>query len=49
MDSYYSFSYVYDLFMDETPYDMWANNVTNLLADYGVTDGVIVDLGCGTG
>ncbi len=49
MDSYYNFSYVYDLFMDETPYDIWAKNAINLLADYGVTSGVMVDLGCGTG
>lgn len=49
MDSYYNFSYVYDLFMDETPYDTWTKNAVNLLADYGVTSGVLVDLGCGTG
>jgi 2-polyprenyl-3-methyl-5-hydroxy-6-metoxy-1,4-benzoquinol methylase len=49
MDSYLSFSYVYDLFMDNVPYDTWARNARNLLYDYGVKDGVVVDLGCGTG
>ena len=49
MDSYLSFSYVYDLFMDNVPYDTWAKNARNLLYDYGVKDGVVVDLGCGTG
>lgn len=49
MDSYYNFSYVYDLFMDETPYDTWTKNVINLLADYGLKEGMLVDLGCGTG
>ncbi|MCR4675550.1 MAG: class I SAM-dependent methyltransferase [Lachnospiraceae bacterium] len=49
MDSYLSFSYVYDLFMDNVPYDRWAKNVIHLLQDYGVRDGVMVDLGCGTG
>ena len=49
MDSYLSFSYVYDLFMDNVPYDLWAKNITHLLQDYGITEGVLVDLGCGTG
>lgn len=49
MDSYLSFSYVYDLFMDNVPYDKWCQNASHLLEDYGVHTGVLVDLGCGTG
>ena len=49
MASYFSFSYVYDLFMDNVPYDTWAKNVVHLLSDYGVKSGTICDLGCGTG
>ena len=49
MEAYSSFSQVYDLFMDNVPYEDWSRYVTGLLAEYGITDGLVLDLGCGTG
>ena len=49
MESYKSFAEVYDLFMDNVPYDEWAKNVTRILGQYGIKDGLIAELGCGTG
>ncbi len=49
MESYKSFAEVYDLFMDNVPYDEWAKNVTRILEQYGIKDGLIAELGCGTG
>ena len=48
-DSYEAFAYVYDNFMDNIPYEEWANYLIGLLKEYGVSDGIVVDLGCGTG
>jgi SAM-dependent methyltransferase len=49
MESYKSFAEVYDLFMDNVPYDEWAKNITRILGGYGIKDGLIAELGCGTG
>ena len=49
MDAYTSFARVYDTFMDNIPYEEWAVYLTGLLNEYGVNDGLILDLGCGTG
>lgn len=50
MGSYESFASVYDIFMDQTPYDVWDEKICHLLRQYGVTKGQeIIDLGCGTG
>ena len=48
-ESYESFAGVYDLFMDNIPYRAWCDYVTSLLKEYGVEDGLVLDLGCGTG
>ena len=37
MDSYQDFAYVYDVFMDETPYDMWCERIQSLIEKYGVS------------
>lgn len=37
MDSYQDFAYVYDEFMDATPYEEWANKIAELIEKYGVT------------
>ena len=37
MDSYQDFAYVYDEFMDETPYDLWCERLHNLIQKYGVS------------
>ena len=37
MDSYQDFAYVYDEFMDETPYEMWCKRIQSLIEKYGVS------------
>lgn len=49
MDAYEGLASVYDAFMDNVPYEEWAEYLCGLLADYGVRDGLVLDLGCGTG
>lgn len=49
MEAYTSFAQVYDLFMDNIPYKEWCEYVTGLLQEYGIKDGLVLDLGCGTG
>lgn len=49
MEAYTSFARVYDTFMDNIPYEEWAEYLTALLKEYNVTDGLVLDLGCGTG
>ncbi|WP_167958680.1 class I SAM-dependent DNA methyltransferase [Anaerosporobacter faecicola] len=49
MQAYTGFAQVYDMFMDNIPYDDWCRYLTELLAEYGVKDGIVLDLGCGTG
>ena len=49
MDAYTSFAYVYDTFMDNVPYGEWARHIREKLCEHGVTDGIVLDLGCGTG
>ncbi len=49
MEAYTGFASVYDLFMDNIPYEDWCAYVTSLLKEYGVSDGLVLDLGCGTG
>lgn len=49
MEAYTSFAYVYDTFMDNVPYGEWASHIREKLCEHGVTDGIVLDLGCGTG
>ena len=49
MDAYTSFAAVYDTFMDNIPYEEWCDYLCSLLKEYGVEDGLLLDLGCGTG
>ena len=49
MDAYTSFASVYDTFMDNIPYEEWTEYVKGLLTEYGIADGLIAELGCGTG
>lgn len=49
MDAYTGFASVYDTFMDNIPYEEWSHYVKVLLDEYGVEDGLVVDMGCGTG
>ena len=49
MDAYTGFASVYDLFMDNIPYEEWCEYLSGLLKENGADSGLILDLGCGTG
>lgn len=49
MKSYQDFASVYDMFMDNIPYGEWCEYLAGLLRDYGIEDGLVLELGCGTG
>lgn len=49
MDAYTAFARVYDMFMDNVPYRYWSSYICEVLNEYGITDGPVLDLGCGTG
>lgn len=46
---YDEFAELYDEFMDNIPYDKWFSYLHGLLLKYGVKDGIILDMACGTG
>ena len=49
MEAYTSFAEVYDTFMDNVPYQEWADYLEERLKEYGIEDGLVMELGCGTG
>ncbi len=49
MESYTSFAKVYDLFMNEVPYDLWVDYIEEIWKKYNVKPNLVLDLGCGTG
>ncbi len=49
VEAYQSFARVYDLFMDNVPYEEWCEYIKSLLHEHGIEDGLVLDLGCGTG
>ena len=49
MGAYESFARVYDLFMDNVPYEEWSSYLTGLLREYSICGGTVAELGCGTG
>lgn len=49
MEAYTGFAQVYDTFMDNTPYKEWAERIRTILAKEGIKEGLVLDLGCGTG
>lgn len=49
MEAYTGFAQVYELFMDNVPYEAWSRYLIHLLKEYGVADGIVLELGCGTG
>lgn len=49
MNVYSGFAEVYDLFMDNVPYEEWSRELIRILQKYGVRDGLVLELGCGTG
>lgn len=49
MEAYSSFAQVYDLFMEDVPYEQWAQFIKALLDKNNICDGLVLDLACGTG
>lgn len=49
MDTYSGFAEVYDMFMDNIPYEQWGMCLREILCQHGIEDGLVLDLGCGTG
>ncbi|MBS7302911.1 MAG: class I SAM-dependent methyltransferase [Lachnospiraceae bacterium] len=49
MEAYTDFALVYDELMDNTPYEVWCEQITAVLAGNGIEKELILDLGCGTG
>lgn len=49
MEAYSGFANMYDMFMDNVPYEEWGEYVISLLKEYNIDDGLVAELGCGTG
>ena len=49
MEAYTGFAAVYDIFMDNVPYEEWSSYLHGLLLEHGIEEGIVLDLGCGTG
>lgn len=49
MEAYTGFAQVYDAFMDNVPYEEWCDYICGILREHGIEDGLVLDLGCGTG
>ena len=49
MDAYTGLAALYDIFMDNIPYNKWYVYLKSLLVEYNINNGIILDLGCGTG
>ena len=49
MEAYTSFAQVYDTFMDNVPYEEWTEYIADILKEYGIDGGIVLELGCGTG
>lgn len=49
MEAYTDFAALYDTFMEETPYEEWCDFIVKLLKKENIEDGLICELGAGTG
>lgn len=49
MEEYSALASVYDEFMDNVDYRKWADFIKKILTSYDINDGLVLDLGCGTG
>lgn len=49
MEAYTKFAQVYDDFMDNVPYGDWCDIICEILKSRGIGEGLVLDLGCGTG
>lgn len=48
-EAYEEFATVYDQLMDNIPYDQWFEYLHSLLVEHGIKEGIVAELGCGTG
>ena len=44
MDAYTGFAAVYDELMDNIPYEEWGKYLIDLLNEYGIKDGIVLDV-----
>lgn len=49
MAIYNNFARVYDRWMNNIPYTRWGKKIIEILHTYNIHDGIILDLGCGSG
>lgn len=49
MEAYTGFAQVYDMFMDNVPYEEWRDIIVTELKKAKIEDGLVLELGCGTG
>lgn len=49
MEAYTTFAGVYDTFMDNIPYEKWVEYLHDIMEEYNIHEGTILELGCGTG
>lgn len=49
MEAYTTFAGVYDMFMDNIPYEKWAEYLHDIMEEYNIHEGTLLELGCGTG
>ena len=45
MSAYTNFAEVYDTFMDNVPYEEWAEYLEDVLKQHGIADGLVLELG----
>ncbi len=48
-DTYNEFAEIYDRLMADVPYEAWVSRIRELLLECGIRDGLVAELGCGTG
>ncbi|MCD7855886.1 MAG: class I SAM-dependent methyltransferase [Clostridiales bacterium] len=46
---YKSLAHLYDVFMEDVPYEDWLKNIEHYLEKYNIKPKTVLDLGCGTG
>lgn len=46
---YNDFARVYDRWMSNIPYTRWSKKIIEILHTYNIKDGIVLDLGCGSG
>lgn len=49
MEAYSEFANVYDIFMEDTPYETWFEFIKSYAKDHGTPLDSVCELGCGTG